>query len=223
MNGGAQSSILCFDSSDRTTGLKPIPGTLIDLALNETTPPSGPGGSASHLIFSADEQTLYGAVKGNPATGLKGFVVAWDVAADGSLGPGIKVEEPNVGAEPFALANIPDHPDALFLVDAAVGVEILDLSGGIARAAAANGSATQFLPVPGNRAVCWVARSPKTGSYYITDFFTNLITEIALDGTVASLVDQYYTEQYAAITDLEITSFGGKEYVVFQCSVERTS
>ncbi|KAI0028782.1 hypothetical protein K488DRAFT_73505 [Vararia minispora EC-137] len=216
MNSGALNSVQCFNTTDRTRGLQPITGSFRTLGFNLTTPPMGPPGSPSQLLFSADDLSLYVAIKGNPTAGLPGVLAVWDVAPDGSLSSnGTRILTPQVGAVPFALANIPQTPGALLVVDQARGVDVVDFSAGVAKAAATN--ATE-IAVPGQLALCWVAHSPRTGSFYITDLFTYLVTEIAVDGMTPKIVGQYLTEEFGGPTDLDVASFGGNDYMIINVS-----
>jgi hypothetical protein len=49
-------------------GLIPIPNTTRYLGLNQTTPPTGPPGTVSDVIFSSDGEELHVSVKGTPPT-----------------------------------------------------------------------------------------------------------------------------------------------------------
>ncbi|KAI0028783.1 hypothetical protein K488DRAFT_89403 [Vararia minispora EC-137] len=215
LNGGAVNGVQCFNTTDNFLGLKPIANSQRSLGLNQTTPATGPAGSTSHIIFSEDGSSLFAAVKGNPALGdgARGFIAVWDVADDGSLSTNFtNIPPPAKGNLPFALANIPGTTNALFVPDAAVGVDIFDLSQGPERAAESN--ATQAVPVKGQGAVCWVAHSTKTGTFFVTDIMTALVTEIAVDGNLAgSVVKQYPTQTGAGTIDLEVASLGGNDFL----------
>jgi hypothetical protein len=212
LNGGAANGVQCFDTTDRALGLKPLANTQRSLGLNQSTPATGPAGSASHLIFSADGSTLIAAVKGNPAVNATGFLAAWDVAADGSLSEKFtSIAPPSGGNLPFALANVPGA-NALLVADAAVGVDVFDFSQGAQQVAAS--SATTTVPVDGQGAVCWIAHSAATGTFFVSDIKTALVTEIALDGALAgSVVKQYPTQTGAGTIDLEVAAIGGNECV----------
>ncbi|KAF8197454.1 hypothetical protein BJ912DRAFT_1020787 [Pholiota molesta] len=65
LNGGAVNGVGCF-KVDPKQGLVPIANTVRSLGLNQTTPATGPAGSASHIIFSEDNSQLIASVKGVP-------------------------------------------------------------------------------------------------------------------------------------------------------------
>ena len=56
----------CFHM-DSELGLMPAANTWRPLGLNQTTPPTGPAGTASHIIFTEDQQNVVVAVKGGGA------------------------------------------------------------------------------------------------------------------------------------------------------------
>ncbi|KAI0322604.1 hypothetical protein OF83DRAFT_1049042 [Amylostereum chailletii] len=219
LNGGAVNGVQCF-TMDKDLGLVPAANTQRAIGLNQTTPPSGPAGSTSHLIFTEDQSTLVAAVKGNPDVNQTGFLAAWDVQADGSLSKDFtRVELPSGGALPFALANIPGK-NSLFVADAAVGADIFDLKGGVASLAAngnssaAASSASSAVQVANSTAVCWNSFSKKTGNFYVTDIGTSLVTEINVaDDLKGSIVKQYTTQTGAATIDLDVAAIGSNDFL----------
>lgn len=178
---------------DPALGLVPKANTLRSLSLNQTTPPTGPAGSASHLIFTEDQKSLVAAVKGNPDANVTGFLASWDVLADGSLSSNFtEVPLPQGGALPFSLANIAGK-NALFVTDAAIGVDTFNLAGGAQSLAAAGAgsnstNSSSALAIDGQGAVCWNAFSGKTGNFYVTDIKTSLVTEVNVADDLSSSV-----------------------------------
>ena len=99
LNGGFVNGVVCY-TVDKQAGLKAIPNSQRSLNLNQTTPASGPAGSASHIIFSEDGSSLIAAIKGTPPA--QGFLAVWDVASDGTLSQNFKtITPPTGGALPF--------------------------------------------------------------------------------------------------------------------------
>ena len=104
----------------------PIPNSLRSLSLNQTTPPNGPPGTTSHIIFNEDNTKLFATVKGVPPA--QGFLAAWDVAADGSLSQDFStITPPAPGALPFSMTLV-DGQNAVLVTDPGVGFDVLDLS-----------------------------------------------------------------------------------------------
>lgn len=100
------------------------------LKLNQTTPATGPAGSASHVIFTEDGSQLVASVKGVPPT--PGFLAVWDVAEDGSLSTDFKSMAPATGGLlPFSMTVIPGK-NAILATDAGIGFDIFDFGTGAA-------------------------------------------------------------------------------------------
>jgi hypothetical protein len=183
LNGGAVNGVKCF-SVDATNGLKGIAGTVRSLGLNQTTPASGPPGSASHILFNADDSQVMASVKGVPPT--PGFLAVWDVAKDGSLSQTFSsIAPPQGGVNPFGMSLIPGK-NAVLAADPAIGFDIIDLSaGGNATAGAGTSSAVN---VTGQGAICWTTHSQKTGHFYVIDAGTSIVTEVSVDGNLKANV-----------------------------------
>ncbi|VDB84799.1 unnamed protein product [Peniophora sp. CBMAI 1063] len=213
LNGGALDGVQCF-SVNGTAGLTPKANTRRNININQTTPATGPAGTASHIIFSEDQKTVFAAVKGNPDANFTGFLAAWDIQDDGSLSEDFtKVELPQGGALPFAISNIAGSKGALFVADAGVGADVFDLSKGISAAAKSN--ATTTVPVEGQGAVCWTAFSSKVSSFFVSDIKTSLVTEIAVDPSTlnSTVIKQYETQDAAGTIDLEVATVNNKDFL----------
>lgn len=212
LNGGALDGVQCF--SVNSTGLTPKTNTRRNININQTTPATGPAGTASHIIFSEDQKTVFAAVKGNPDANFTGFLAAWDIQDDGSLSEDFtKVELPQGGALPFAISNIAGSKGALFVADAGVGADVFDLSKGVSAAAQSN--ATTTIPVEGQGAVCWTAFSSKVESFFVSDIKTSLVTEIAVDPSTlnSTVIKQYETQDAAGTIDLEVATVNDKDFL----------
>ena len=126
LNGGFVNGVVCY-TVDKQAGLNAIPNSLRSLNLNQTTPATGPAGSASHVIFSEDGKQLMASVKGVPTT--PGFIALFDVQNDGSLSSKVqKVAPPGDGALPFSMKLITGQNEVLS-PDTEVGFDVFDLSG----------------------------------------------------------------------------------------------
>lgn len=80
-NGGKINGVACYVMSK--TGLQPMNNTVRSLGLNQTTPPAGPAGTVSDILFTEDGKTLLVSVKGAPPT--PGFVAQFAVGKGGAL------------------------------------------------------------------------------------------------------------------------------------------
>lgn len=190
---------------DNELGLVALPNTLRPLGLNQTTPATGPAGTASHIIFSEDGSKLIASVKGVPPT--PGFLAVWDVAADGSLSSNFdQVAPAKGGLLPFSMTVIPGM-NAILSTDAGVGFDIYDLSTVKANSNDTESSKNSVIPINGQMATCWSSFSEKTGNFYLTDIGTSIVTEVNVDknlkgtivkvGLTCQIVHELYTHHFS--------------------------
>jgi hypothetical protein len=74
----------------------------------------------------------------------------------------ILVTDPAVGATTFALGSVHGKNNS-------------------AAFSGQNNTATTAIPIDGQGAVCWSVRSKKTGSFFVSDIKTSIISEIAVN------------------------------------------
>jgi hypothetical protein len=205
LNGGQVSGVSCF-IIDIELGLVTKPNTLRTLPLNQTTPASGPPGSASQLVFSEDGTRLIASIKGIPPT--PGYLAVWEVDKDGSLSQDhTTIAPPTGGLLPFSMTVIPGK-NALLVTDPGVGFDIFDLSTG------GNSSKSSAVPIPGQSATCWSSYSNKTGNYYLTDINTSIVTEVNVDQNLkGTIVKQYQQQNMSATIDNDIATIGNKDFL----------
>ncbi|KAH9932057.1 uncharacterized protein BXZ73DRAFT_47040 [Epithele typhae] len=202
LNGGAVNGVACFDV-DSKKGLQPIANSVRSLNLKLTTPPSGPADTVSHILFSEDEKQVIASVKGSSAN-KPGFLAVWDVANDGSLSENFKkIDPPSGGGLPFGMSIIPGQ-NAVLVADPAVGFTIIDLQG----------NKSSAVKVDGQSAVCWTARSSKTGNFYLTDIGTAIVTEVNVDNNLkGTVVKQYQQTKGSATLDDDVASINGDDFL----------
>jgi len=201
VNGGKINGVECF-CMDNKKGLSPLKNTQRSLGLNQTTPATGPPGTVSDILFSEDGKKLLVSVKGTPPK--PGFIAQWDVAADGSLSSNFKALTATAGGLPFGMSIIPGQ-NALFATDPAVGGSTFSLEGS---------ESTSAIPIDGQGAVCWSARSPKTGSFFVTDIKTSKITEITVDKDLkGKVVMQYPQTENSGTIDDAIGTIKGNDFL----------
>ncbi|KAI0775223.1 hypothetical protein BD413DRAFT_471797 [Trametes elegans] len=202
LNGGKVNNVNCYNV-DKKNGLSALPNTLRGLGLKQETPPKGPAGTASQLIFSEDGKQLIASVKGSPQT--PGFLAVWDVADDGSLsGDFKKVEPAKDGVLPFSLTVIPGK-DAVLATDAGLGFDIFDLKEN--KKSSAN-------KIDGQSATCWSSFSQKTGNFYLTDVGTSTVTEVHVDDDLkGSVVKQYKQDEHSGTIDNEVATIKDKDFL----------
>ncbi|GJE97959.1 hypothetical protein PsYK624_141810 [Phanerochaete sordida] len=213
LNGGAVSGVECF-RVNRVWGLQAIPDTRRPLHLNQTTPPSGPPGSASQIIFTDDDSQLVVAVKGAPPAST-GYLAVWDVVHNGALSANFStVPTPQGGALPFSLSAVPGTR-AFVAADPNVGFDVFDLDDASKNAAVA---------VQGQAANCWGARSPKTGHFFLTDPGAAMVNEVAVDGNLKGSVVAQYSQgnTTTALVDVDIGAVGDNEFIFILATGDTT-
>jgi len=205
LNGGAKNGVSCM-SIDPKKGLTPQTNNVRSLGLNQTTPPSGPAGTTSHIVFNEDGTQLIASVKGVPPQ--PGFFAIWNVSSDGTLSQNFQKLAPNQGGLlPFSMTVIKGQ-NALLATDAGVGFDIVDL----ANMTPANKSSV--VPIQGQGATCWSSHSEKTGNFYLTDIGTNQVTEVNVDKNLkGTIVKQYSQGTGVATIDNDIVSLANNDFM----------
>jgi hypothetical protein len=208
LNGGFINGVQCF-SVDPKAGLQPISDTFRSLGMNQTTPPTGPEGTASHVIFSEDGKQLIASVKGTVTPPVPGFLAVWDVLANNTLSRDFaRVDPAKGGLLPFSMTVIPGK-NAVLATDAGVGFNIFDMSAG-----AVNSSKSSVVPINGQGATCWSVFSNMTGNFYLTDVKTSIVTEVNVDSALAgTIVKQYVTANNSGTIDLDVATISGNDYL----------
>jgi hypothetical protein len=125
-------------------------------------------------MFNEDGSKVLVSFKGRPAelgTYVNGYVARWSMMANGTLDvnsfESIVPDNAVGGLRPFGMANIPGT-DAVIATDSQLGVSVYDFASG----------KSVGLPIPNQGATCWTSTlSNTTGTFFLTDFFTNLIYE----------------------------------------------
>ena len=207
VNGGATNGVQCF-KPDEKLGLVALPKTNRPLNLPQTTPPKGPPGSVSDILFSEDSKKLLVSVKGVPPT--PGFVASWDVADDGTLSANFTSSPPAKGGLlPFSMTIVPGK-NAVLATDAGIGFSTFDLStlGG------AGTARSQVFPIAGQGATCWSSFSPRTKSFFLTDIRTDIVTEVAVaDDLSGKIVKQYPLVPGSATIDNAIAPLANNDFL----------
>ncbi|KAJ3501360.1 hypothetical protein NLJ89_g9371 [Agrocybe chaxingu] len=211
VNGGAVTNVNCY-KPDAELGLVAIRGTNRPLTLPalQTTPPSGPAGTVSDIIFSEDSSKLLVSVKGVPPA--PGFLASWDVAENGTLSEDFVSSKPAEGGLlPFSLTLV-NGKNALLATDAGVGFETFDLS--TLNGASSAPAKSQVVPIEGQGATCWSNFSNKTGTYFLTDIITSIVTEVDVLGDLSgSIVKQYPLAPGSATIDNAIAALPTNDFL----------
>ncbi|TEY57669.1 hypothetical protein BOTCAL_0209g00080 [Botryotinia calthae] len=168
LNGGAVAGISCF-SAHHSKGLSAI-GSFRPIALNQTTPPVGPAGTVSDLLFNPSQTTLLASVKGNGVA--PGSFIAYPVSqSDNRISSTPIISEPPQVLFNFGISFLgSDH--RLAVSDPAIGASLVSIS--------SSSIITADVPVTvaGESAVCWTEYNPKRGELYLMDVAVSNITVV---------------------------------------------
>ncbi|KAF8907851.1 hypothetical protein CPB84DRAFT_1744421 [Gymnopilus junonius] len=201
LNGGAKNGINCF-SVHPFFGLIPKPNTLRFLSVNQTTPPTGPLGSFSTIVFSPDDSKVLVAAK------AKSFVATWEFKADGSLSNSVISFPADAARSPFTLVNIPGS-EAYVAADPTIG--FLTFNFGNSKSLTATDTATL---IENQVLACWTAYSPKSENFYIVDPILSTITEVHYDTTLnPSIIKQYALLNNSATLDSIVSVIDNHAYL----------
>lgn len=200
LNGGTVSSVSCF-RVDSERGLIPMLNTSRWLPFRQAK--NGPAGTPSAILFSEDNKQIIASIRGTPAN--PGYLAVWNVSAEGSLSRTYKTITPPKGALlPFSMTAIPGT-NALLTTDPSVGFAILDF---------VDTTMSSVVPIQGQDAICWSSYSPKTKHFYLTDFGTSTITEVAIDNELkGTIINQYPWGRGVGTIDNIIVSIGDDDYM----------
>lgn len=158
LNGGAIAGVTCF-STDHFQGLSLL-GGLREIPLNQTTPPLGPPGTVSDLVFNPSQTALIATVKGDGVE--PGFIYAWPVLPGGHISNNPIISRPEGLLIDFSISFLGCDSRAL-ITDPAYGASIVDVSPDFEFTVAVR------TVIPNEAAACWSVYSPSFDSVYVMD------------------------------------------------------
>jgi hypothetical protein len=180
---GAKAGISCTQFT--AEGLQRMEEVL-QLNLNQTTPPVGPTNTVAQVFFAADDTRLITTVKGDPASGKTGFVSVLpfkDPITSIFENHDIRTSPPGT-AVLFGGVEIPGTSN-LLVTDASFGATILNLNDITNEI-----SLKQKIIIENQKATCWAAYSRARESIFVTDAAFNRLVEVSKDGsTTVTIVD----------------------------------
>ncbi|VDC03927.1 unnamed protein product [Peniophora sp. CBMAI 1063] len=212
LNTGYENGIACFTVA--RDGLHAESDSVRHLGINQTTPATGPFGTASQIAYTRDEKNLVVAVKG--AMGKPGFLAVWPLDTYGRPASRFtRVSTPsNTGhsfSYPFSLTPIRDA-DAFLSADFSVGFDVFDFSRGVDNIS--KSPRTVGVTIEGQMAACWSAYSSALDRYYVIDVGTAAITEVKIDEDLRpSVVSNFTAPAKSGPVDSLAVSIGGHNYL----------
>lgn len=171
-NGGSVAGVTCF-SADHSKGLT-AQGGLRTIALGQTTPPVGPPGTVSDIVFNPSETALFVSIKGTPPT--PGSIYVYPVV-DGYVSTTPVISKPDTLIVDFSL-NFLGTDDKAVVTDPAYGASIVDISKSYAV------TVSKKIVVADEKALCWATYSDRFNSIALLDGGSPNITLADVSGAI---------------------------------------
>ncbi|RFU32215.1 hypothetical protein B7463_g4108, partial [Scytalidium lignicola] len=181
INGGAVAGVACFHA-DHAKGLTAL-GGLREIPLNQTTPPIGPPGTASDIVFNPSQTAVFVSIKGNGVD--PGFFYVYPVFFNGQISTKPVISQPSELALDFSLNFLGDDSKAV-VSDPSFGVSLLHISFDF------KVSVADRVTIAGQSAVCWTVYAPRFDSIYAIDAGNPVITII--DPWTGTIKDTVHTD-----------------------------
>ncbi|KAJ1544167.1 hypothetical protein HK096_007816 [Nowakowskiella sp. JEL0078] len=164
LNGGAKNGVACFKVSKGKLVKMDVKQRNLKVAL--TTPPSGPLGTVSQVLFNPQSTALHVTVKGVPGK-TDGFLSTFAVE-NKTVSATEKRVNPAGSLVLFGAAFVNDNQ--LLITDAAFGAVSINTKN--------PSNITNKVTIDGQAATCWAAVSEKTKSAFVTDVAKGKLVEI---------------------------------------------
>lgn len=185
LNGGAVAGVACFSVDDHGLHADGPLRKLSSSIINESTPPTGPPGSAAQVLFNPDSSAVFATVKGN--AGSKpvklGSLVAWPV-----VNGDVSTAEPvvtQIGDLTMDFGFIFISESTIFLSDPSFGASLLEVQSDL------KAIETVHTVIPKQMALCWTQYEPSLNTLYAIDALTPNVFLLnaqsgALEGAIAA-------------------------------------
>ncbi|WPH00747.1 Hypothetical protein R9X50_00357700 [Acrodontium crateriforme] len=171
MNGGAKAGVACF-SADPFYGLKPVgPLRSIGKAIDETTPATGPPGSASDIFFTPDSSAVLVTTKGDAGSTppKQGYFATFPVK-NGKVANKPVLSQISDILMQFSITWLDEF--RFLLSDPAYGVSILSIAHDFTLTELAH------TKIPNEVAICWTSYDPALSMAYAIDVGQPYLTKI---------------------------------------------
>lgn len=193
--------------------------------MGQTTPPVGPPGTASDLVFNPSQTALIATVKGNGVD--PGYIYAYPVNYDGSVSTTPIVSRPSELLIDFSVSFIDDSNAVI--TDPVYGATLVDVSWDF------KFTVQTKIVVAGEGAICWSVYSPRFNTVYLIDAGSTNITLVdpqsgAKKGTVVldaankggfdSQIDREYLYVLRGTTTVSVLSNDGLNHGVLPKEVQ---
>ncbi|KAL2074889.1 hypothetical protein VTL71DRAFT_8669 [Oculimacula yallundae] len=183
LNGGSKAGVACF-SVDHSAGLTPI-GSLRPIALGQSTPPLGPPGTASDIVFNPSSTALFVTIKGQ--TPSSGSIYAYPVSTSSSgnsISTTAVISNPSSLVVDFSISFLGTDSKAV-IADPSFGAAIVDIRPDF-RVTVSN-----RVVVPNQGATCWGSYSSRFNSIFLMDAVNpDIIILDPVSGAVTGVISQ---------------------------------
>lgn len=200
LNGGAVAGVSCFSVST-SRGLTPL-GGLRPIAVNQTTPPVGPPGTASDIMFNPSQTALIVIAKSDGTQ--PGYTYAYPISHDGSIATEPILSRPSGLALEFSINFLGEDSRAV-ITDPSFGAAIVDVSHDF------KFSVEHRVPIAGEGAICWAAYVPKYHTIFILDGGNTNIT--LMDSRSGKLTGAFMNAPETAV-NLDGQTYEDRVYVL---------
>ncbi|CAF3232927.1 unnamed protein product [Rotaria socialis] len=212
LTGGNSTGIRCFMYN--MSGLYVVPSMDRDLTsyISQSVPPSGPRGTMSEILFSADNRSLIVAVKGYNST-MPGYLLFYLFSDLYTLAMNPIQQIPTNGILPFSMTLVSSN--GLLVTDPGPnGVLTMNYT-------PTNGSISNSMLTPINStlagALCWSTYSSMTGSYYVIGANPAAIVELRLNlssmSTPVKILQYYSLPNNIGALETTVVNVSGTDYL----------
>ncbi|KAK1808853.1 hypothetical protein LTR12_016799 [Friedmanniomyces endolithicus] len=194
LNGGTKAGVSCFNV-DPDHGLRAAgPLRSLGSAIDETTPPTGPPGSSSEILFNPTSSAVIVSIKGS---GPPGYIVAFPVEHNQVSTAGVFNQVSDIKLD-FAAIFI--NRTSLFLVDPSFGASILEIN--------SDYTVTEKVHtvIRNQSAVCWANYDVATNTAYAIDAGQPVV--YTLDASTGVLMGNFTAD--STIGGLFDSAIGGR-------------
>jgi len=218
LNGGTKAGVSCFNV-DPDHGLRAAgPLRSLGSAIDETTPPTGPPGSSSDILFNPTSSVVIVSIKGS---GPPGYIVVFPVEHNQVSTAGVFNQVNDIKLD-FAAIFI--NGTSLFLVDPTFGASILEIN--------SDYTVTEKVHtvISNQSAVCWANYDVATNTAYAIDagqpvvytldagtgvLMGNLTADPAIGGLFDSAISGRYMYSLALVNGVVVFDIRKKKQIQF--------
>jgi hypothetical protein len=213
LTGGSQTGIRCFTYNSSGLFLMSSFDRNITLSTPQTTPPNGPAGTLSEILFSADGQSLIISVKGYNASS-RGYLLFYPLMNNSAmLSMNPTMQTPPSGILPFSMTLV--GTNGLLITDPGSQGVLTQTYSSITGTITNSVFTSINTSIAG--ALCWSTYSPMTGDYYVIGASSATIVELMVNlsstANPVTLVQYYSLPNNAGTLEATVVTLGTTDYL----------